>query len=242
MADKILYKLEDFPSDTKNHDWDKEALLFYYYMLNHEEKNEKRVKKIFLDFKRRLLVEKDPLKRKTLYENLKLEIYKIREEFKNDDFTKALAFILLVSPVIRTLEKELESIESKAQHINTLVETVEQKTIKPSLKKAIKESQKEVIEKSARHMELITRNEAWRNVNDSRLQEFLDKGYKYKTTYPVKDQKTGDDSWYYYSLRQIKPINEPFEYVWKGKTRTFMTPPDRPNDRNVLIPYTGDIR
>ena len=50
------------------------------------------------------------------------------------------------------------------------------------------------------------------------------------------DARTGDDSKYLAVKNPIVPINEPFEYRWHGKLREFMAPPDRPNDRAILIP------
>lgn len=51
------------------------------------------------------------------------------------------------------------------------------------------------------------------------------------------DQRTGDDSKALRKQNPIVPIEDPFEFTWKGKTRTFMAPPDRPNDRAILVPY-----
>lgn len=237
--DELLHSLEDFPDDPSQMDWDKEALLFYYYMLKYEEQTEDRVKKIFGKLKKDLQKESDPVKRKALYESLKLEIYKMREGFKNDEFNKALAFILLVSPVINELERSFETTISNDKYVNDLLETYKE-TFGPSLKKAIDLLQDKALTQAYNKLVRILRTESWRNVNEMRLQEFIKKGYQYKTTYPVKDEKTGDDSWFYYDLKQIKPINEPFEYTWEGELRSFMAPPDRPNDRNILIPYVGD--
>jgi hypothetical protein len=51
------------------------------------------------------------------------------------------------------------------------------------------------------------------------------------------DARTGADSKYLADLNPIMELDEPFSYKWKGSIRTFMTPPDRPNDRAILIPY-----
>lgn len=51
------------------------------------------------------------------------------------------------------------------------------------------------------------------------------------------DARTGDDSKYLAKLNPIMDIDEPFSYKWNGQKRTFMAPPDRPNDRAILIPY-----
>lgn len=58
-----------------------------------------------------------------------------------------------------------------------------------------------------------------------------------KTLMHPMDQRTGKDSIYAAQLGLVADIDEPFEYVWKGQTRIFMAPPDRPNDRAILVPY-----
>jgi hypothetical protein len=69
-----------------------------------------------------------------------------------------------------------------------------------------------------------------------------------KTLYNPMDSRTGDDSkqlqdWLNAGLlkgpnRRLRPkVDQTFVYVWKGKRREFMAPPDRPNDRSILIPY-----
>ncbi len=58
-----------------------------------------------------------------------------------------------------------------------------------------------------------------------------------KTLYNPLDSRTADDSKYEESLHLVVPVDEPFEYTWKGKVRRFQAPPDRPNDRQILIPY-----
>ncbi len=51
------------------------------------------------------------------------------------------------------------------------------------------------------------------------------------------DKRTGEDSKYLAKLNPIIPIDEYFEYRWAGKKRRFLVPPDRPNDRAILVPY-----
>jgi hypothetical protein len=62
-----------------------------------------------------------------------------------------------------------------------------------------------------------------------------------KTLYQPMDSRTGKDSMYAAKLNLIEPLDKPFHYKWKSGKKTydrlFMTPPDRPNDRSVLIPY-----
>lgn len=58
-----------------------------------------------------------------------------------------------------------------------------------------------------------------------------------KTCFAPMDSRTGKDSKYADKLKLIVAIDEPFIYYWDGKRREFMAPPDRPNDRQILIPY-----
>jgi hypothetical protein len=57
------------------------------------------------------------------------------------------------------------------------------------------------------------------------------------------DSRTAEDSMELAELNPILPINEPFRYTYrpsgsrKSYPREFMAPPDRPNDRAILIPY-----
>lgn len=58
-----------------------------------------------------------------------------------------------------------------------------------------------------------------------------------KTLMHPLDKRTGKDSKALAQENPIIPIDEPFKFKWNGKTRTFMAPPDRPNDRAILVPY-----
>lgn len=58
-----------------------------------------------------------------------------------------------------------------------------------------------------------------------------------KTLMHPMDGRTGKDSMYAAQLGLVAAIDEPFQYDWAGRTRTFMAPPDRPNDRAILVPY-----
>lgn len=63
-----------------------------------------------------------------------------------------------------------------------------------------------------------------------------------KTLYHPLDSRTADDSLYAMKLNLVVPLDQPFEYTYrpkKGKPihRIFMQPPDRPNDRSIMIPY-----
>lgn len=58
-----------------------------------------------------------------------------------------------------------------------------------------------------------------------------------KTLYHPKDGRTGEDSKQLIKENLIVDLNKPFVYTFNNKKRVFMTPPDRPNDRAILIPY-----
>jgi hypothetical protein len=58
-----------------------------------------------------------------------------------------------------------------------------------------------------------------------------------KTLIHPLDSRTGEDSEFAASLNLIVPLKEKFKYRWKGKLREFFSPPDRPNDRSVVVPY-----
>ncbi len=233
---ELEHTLFDFPDDPSSLDWNKEALLFYYYMLNEEEKNEEKIQKIFKKFKNTFMAVHTAKERQIAYKELLLAIYDIK---KNDNnYFLILAFILPVSKIVNKLEQSLEYIINAKNHAETGIKFFPESTeyFKDELEKLLIEEEK-IINKSINDIIRIVRTESWRFVNEKRLEEFKKKGYKYKTTYPVKDDKTGEDSWFYYDEKQVKPIDEPFNYTWEGKERVFMTPPDRPNDRNILIPY-----
>jgi hypothetical protein len=51
------------------------------------------------------------------------------------------------------------------------------------------------------------------------------------------DNRTGNDSKALAVENPIVDIDQPFVFFWKGDKRVFMAPPDRPNDRAILIPY-----
>lgn len=58
-----------------------------------------------------------------------------------------------------------------------------------------------------------------------------------KALYHPMDKRTGADSKKADSLNLIVDVDDYFEYTWKGEKRRFFQPPDRPNDRSILIPY-----
>jgi hypothetical protein len=62
-----------------------------------------------------------------------------------------------------------------------------------------------------------------------------------KTLYHPMDSRTGEDSIQAAGKNLIVDIDKPFKYSFKQGSkiivREFMTPPDRPNDRSIMIPY-----
>lgn len=83
-----------------------------------------------------------------------------------------------------------------------------------------------------------------------------------KTLYHPRDSRTDQDSLFLIrnASKMVKDVDEPFEYWWKSGSkkkpgrgsftgpegggrwyhRVFMSPPDRPNDRSILIPFHPD--
>lgn len=67
-----------------------------------------------------------------------------------------------------------------------------------------------------------------------------------KTLIHPMDSRTADDSKFADALNLIVDVDKPFKYTFKRRlksgesrttTRIFMTPPDRPNDRSIMVPY-----
>ena len=97
----------------------------------------------------------------------------------------------------------------------------------------------------------IVRTELHNIYNVSKSNGFLQIRQDYlpdlqKTLYHPIDSRTGEDSKQAAFQNLIVNIDEPFEYTYTRRRadgssvkekRTFMAPPDRPNDRAILIPY-----
>jgi hypothetical protein len=83
-----------------------------------------------------------------------------------------------------------------------------------------------------------SKNNGFQTIQDQYLPDLK------KTLYHPMDSRTGDDSKVAASKNLIAPVDEPFEYSFQqgSKTikRTFMAPPDIPNDRSILIPYRSE--
>ncbi len=54
------------------------------------------------------------------------------------------------------------------------------------------------------------------------------------------DARTAEDSMKLKKLNLIIDIDKPFKYTWNRRERVFHAPPDRPNDRSILIPVKED--
>jgi hypothetical protein len=81
----------------------------------------------------------------------------------------------------------------------------------------------------------MTKNEGMINVRDSGLIPELK-----KTLIHPMDGRTGEDSKLAESLDLVVDIDKPFKYNFRGKERVFMNPPDRPNDRSIIVPYSKE--
>ena len=54
------------------------------------------------------------------------------------------------------------------------------------------------------------------------------------------DDRTGEDSKKLAKENPIVDIDEPFRFKFKGTERVFLFPPDRSNDRAILVPYRAE--
>lgn len=61
-----------------------------------------------------------------------------------------------------------------------------------------------------------------------------------KTLMHPMDQRTGDDSKALAREHPAIPVNQEFVQVWGKYTFRFMNPPNRPNDRAIMVPYRAE--
>lgn len=61
-----------------------------------------------------------------------------------------------------------------------------------------------------------------------------------KTLFHPMDSRTGKDSIWLNKHNPIVPIDEPFVETSTGKRLEYMAPPNRPNDRAILIPFRDE--
>jgi len=87
----------------------------------------------------------------------------------------------------------------------------------------------------------IATTESFRILNLGQFNTAKRLGFTHKYLFNPMDSKTGEDSKIaenkYGSEDKAIPIDKPFKYTYAGKERVYMLPPDRPNDRSIVI-YT----
>lgn len=88
----------------------------------------------------------------------------------------------------------------------------------------------------------IVRTELHSLYGSSKLRGFQEIKSEYvpdlkKTLYHPMDSRTGEDSIQVSKENLVVDLDKPFVYEYGGRKRVFMSPPDRPNDRSILIPY-----
>lgn len=220
-------------------DWKKEAFLLYHYLLNEENKSSKIINKILNDFSNQIDKEKDPNKRRSLFEQLKIDIY--NNSFEDDSTERSLLLLLLISNAIKEFENKYEKNISSIKNLEELLKFNNEENIVKEIEKQLqenKDSLEKVIPQLQNRIDLIERNEMYRSVNERRLELIRARGFQFKTTFMIDDERTGDDSRYFNSLNQVRRLDENFEYEWEGDLRVFQYGPDRPNDRSIVIPYS----
>jgi hypothetical protein len=235
MAHIIHHTFKNPDNET---DWEKEAFQMYHYLLKEEERNSKETKKLMETFKRNIEKETNSTKKKILFDKLKLDLLNLRH--KDDNFERMMLFILLITKAVNEFqnryEKNLLQIKSFENMLKIPMSKENQNKIETEIKNAHK-ALNESFNKYEHRFHVINRTEMFRSVNAQRLDEFRKDGYQFKTNYMIDDSITGDDSRYFNSLKQVRRLDEDFEYTWKGQVRRFPYPIDRPNDRQILIPF-----
>ena len=88
-------------------------------------------------------------------------------------------------------------------------------------------------------LKMISRTESARLFSNGAYDTAKRLGFTHKYLIGVSDNREGEDSKValrkYGSEDKAIPINEPFVYMYQGKRREFMFPPDRPNDRSLAL-------
>jgi len=77
----------------------------------------------------------------------------------------------------------------------------------------------------------VAKNKGFLEVRDQYLSDLK------KTLYHPLDSRTAQDSKNLAQQNPVVDIDKPFVYTFRGVRRSFMTPPERPNDRAILIPF-----
>jgi hypothetical protein len=224
--------------DLSEPNWNKEAQSIYKYLLKEEDRNSKEVASIMKAFEKQIMAEIDPNKRRNLFSDLKMKLYALRH--KDHNFERTLFFILLIAHFVNKFQANYEQSLASTQRLSNLLIVVENTDLRKKIEQLIKEEQKifnKQIGQAQRKADLILRTEMYRYVNQERLNYFRKVGYQFKTNFMVNDERTGEDSRYFNSLKQVRRLDEDFEYEWKGQIRRFPFNPDRQNDRQILIPF-----
>lgn len=76
-----------------------------------------------------------------------------------------------------------------------------------------------------------TKNESMKNIQENEIPDLK------KSLFHPMDSRTAADSKYANRLELVVDIDKPFKYNFKGAERVFYFPPDRPNDRSIIVPY-----
>jgi len=227
-------------NDKENVNWKKEALAIYFWLLKLEEEKNSEIEAKFKEFEKKIkLLEDSPsIFRDPIFTHLQNELY---EEFSNDaSIRENLVIFILVQKMMNSFKEEYNSLLNDKTEMEKLVSISNDEGIIKDLTKEIIVNEKKlenIFSKYQNRSELIFSTETFRSVNQKRWEIFKEMGYKYKTSYMIDDDRTCLDSRYFNSLKQIRKMDENFEYVWDGKIRRFLYPPDRPNDRSILIPH-----
>lgn len=227
-----------FDEIEKNKNWKKEAVSLFQYLLELEREKRISIEKKFKEFQKKITHEKEKIIRDSIFNNFTNELYKEN----NDDniLSFNLAFLLLIKKAVVQFKNEYEELISSIHHLEDLKKITLNEEIVHFIEKSIEENKtklENIFSKYEHRANLIYTTETFRSVNAQRFEYFKKIGYLYKTTYMIDDHRTGKDSRYFNSLKQIRKMDENFEYVWEGKKRVFPYGPDRPNDRSILIPY-----
>lgn len=89
-----------------------------------------------------------------------------------------------------------------------------------------------IVRTELHHIYNMAKNESMIQVKESTIPELQ------KALIHPMDARTGEDSKKADRLNLVVDIDQPFKYTFKGKERVFFTPPDRPNDRSIQVPYS----
>lgn len=185
------------------------------------------------------------------YEDLFKEVNTFREKFQG------ISTDIPLSAIITSLRPEnllINQFQSSIQNYNQSLRAEIQRVLTQSV------IQKKTAYQAIDEINLTMKNEEWKVArivrtelhqiyNVSKMNGMVDIAKKTipklkKTLIHPMDTRTGKDSKILAKLSPIIDVGQPFKYSFRqGKkiiTREFMTPPDRPNDRAILIPYAPE--